>query len=155
MFDLYRHFFYSFPIIIFYLYISPLATLVISSSSFLLYFLYLIFIYIFVDYIPTGTFIIKCMERSQIKSLTSSSTSSAFLCTSSEVEVSSLVVRTVQHCGEDPDDEVRLAALDFIRAHICWSLNKAGMYLCVYVCMFPLVSFLYVENFAFIFHHCM
>lgn len=45
----------------------------------------------------------------------------------SEAEMSSLVVRVVQHCGEDPDDEVRLAALDFIHAHILWSLNKAGM----------------------------
>ena len=47
----------------------------------------------------------------------------------SEEEVDSLVVRAVQHCAEDPDNEVRLAALEFIRAHLLWSLSKNGVYL--------------------------
>ncbi|MPC23457.1 hypothetical protein E2C01_016506 [Portunus trituberculatus] len=51
----------------------------------------------------------------------------------SEEEVDSLVVRAVQHCAEDPDNEVRLAALEFIHAHLLWSLSKNAfvMYLMV------------------------
>ncbi|XP_063885348.1 uncharacterized protein LOC135113733 isoform X3 [Scylla paramamosain] len=45
----------------------------------------------------------------------------------SEEEVDSLVVQAVQHCAEDPDNEVRLAALEFIRTHLLWSLGKNGM----------------------------
>lgn len=45
----------------------------------------------------------------------------------SEEEVDSLVVPAVQHCGEDPDNEVRLAALEFIRTHLLWCLSKNGM----------------------------
>ncbi|KAG0717891.1 hypothetical protein GWK47_053536 [Chionoecetes opilio] len=45
----------------------------------------------------------------------------------SEAEVGGLVVVAVQHCAEDPDDEVRRAALEFIRTHVLWSLSKNGM----------------------------
>lgn len=46
----------------------------------------------------------------------------------SEEEVNGLVVRVIQHSTEDPDDEVRLAALEFIHAHVLWTLNKSGIF---------------------------
>ncbi|XP_071524109.1 uncharacterized protein [Panulirus ornatus] len=47
--------------------------------------------------------------------------------TFSEEEVNGLVVRVIQHSAEDPDDEMRLAALEFIHHHILWTLSKSGM----------------------------
>lgn len=44
----------------------------------------------------------------------------------SEEEVNGLVVRVIQNSAEDSDDEVRLAALEFIHTHIRWTLNKSG-----------------------------
>ncbi|KAK3867195.1 hypothetical protein Pcinc_027312 [Petrolisthes cinctipes] len=45
----------------------------------------------------------------------------------SDEEVDCLVVRVMQRATDDTDDEVRLAALEFIRTHILWKLNRNGM----------------------------